>query len=162
MSLERNQHYNRRKNNLWRIAPHAFLMVLPNLLHPHKLVANIRHPIYEVVHTGHKQYPLETDDRHVVEHSIFGRLVTIDVIDRDEFPKGLVPRVKQLFRKDFYYGHCEYFPQPFRLVDRTYVNGNIFDYQEHIRKFRKSGFESSQHPNNFEAEQLVPIPEEEL
>ena len=117
-------------------AYHLFLMALPNILNPHKLAVNVRHPIHEVIHTGHRQYPLG-ETTHVVEHVLFERLVTVDVIEEDTFPKGLISRVKQLFRRDFYYGHCEYFPQPFRLVERKYVNGNGFNLDEHLKKYRR-------------------------
>jgi hypothetical protein len=119
---------------------HAVLMITPNILHPQKLATNLRHPIHEVVHTKHRQYPLEgTDNRYVVEHDFFGRLVTLDIVETDSFTQGLIPRVKQLFRPDFYYGHAEYFPQPFKLVNRTYITnqkGNIFNSDEHLNKFK--------------------------
>jgi len=68
---------------------------------------------------------------------LFNRLVTVDVVERSAFAEGLIPRVKQLFRGDFYYGHDQYFPQPFKLIDRTFVKkGVILDREEHARKFK--------------------------
>ena len=117
---------------------HLFLMILPNLLHPRKLARNVRHPIFEVLHKGQRQQPIEAGkDRYIVEHTLFGKLVTVDIVDRDVFPEGLLARARQLFREDFYYGHNEYFTQAFRLCDRTYVTGEIFNYEEHINRFRK-------------------------
>lgn len=119
-------------------ASYLLLMWLPNVLNPRKSIANLRHPVHEVTHTTHKQYPIDGDSLHAVEHLLFNRLVTIDVIERDVFQKGLISRTKQLFRADFYYGHGQYFPQPFRLVDRTFVKkGIIFDREEHLRRFKK-------------------------
>lgn len=120
----------------WRNAHHVVLMWTPNVLHPRKLAANLRHPVYEVLHTSHKQYPVEMKEGveyHVVEHRLLNRLVTVDVVIPDVFPNGFIPRVKQLFDRRFYYGHDTYFPQPFRLVDRVFVS-NGFNHEEHVRK----------------------------
>ena len=46
----------------WKSTHHLVLMVIPNLLNPRKLVANIRHPLREVFHTSHKQYPIEMNE----------------------------------------------------------------------------------------------------
>jgi len=111
-------------------------MVTPNLLNPRKLAANVRHPLREVFHTSHKQYPIEMKEGveyHIVEHRRFSKLETVDVVSSDTFAKGLVPRLKQLFDTSFHYGHDKYFPKPFRLVDRTFVK-NGFNQQEHLRK----------------------------
>ena len=118
-------------------AHHLLLMALPNILNPHKLAVNIRHPIHEVFHTGHSQYPLGESATYVVEHVLFERLVTVDVIEEDTFPKGFIPRARQLFRRDFYYGHCEYFPQPFRLVERKYINGGDFNLKEYLEQHKR-------------------------
>lgn len=112
------------------------LMWAPNLLNPNKLLANIRHPFRGIIHTSHKQYPIEMkegDEYYVVEHRRFNKLETVDLVTPDTFPKGLIPRVKQLFDRNFYYGHDEYFAQPFRLVHRTFVSDG-FNQQEHLRK----------------------------
>lgn len=119
----------------WKNAHHVVLMLAPNILHPIKLAANLRRPIHEFVHTNHKQYPVEMREGveyHVVEHRLLGRLVTVDVVTPDAFPRGLLPRVKQLFDRKFYYGHDKYFPQPFRLVNREFVNER-FNQEEHVR-----------------------------
>lgn len=116
---------------------HLLMMWLPNILNPHKLAANIRNPIHEVFHTKHKQYSIDGDSLHIVEHVLFNRVVTVDVVERSEFAAGLVARTKQLFGRDFYYGHDQYFPQPFRLIERTFVKkGVIFDREEHAKKFK--------------------------
>ncbi len=52
-------------------AHHLILMWTPNLLNPHKLAANIRHPLREVFHTSHKQYPVEMKEGveyYIVKH----------------------------------------------------------------------------------------------
>ncbi len=121
----------------WGYTYHLLFMVLPNILHPKKLAKNIMHPIGEVLHTHHKQYPIGEDSLHVVEHRLFGKLVTIDVVREDTFANGIRGRLRQLFKEDFYYGHCEYFPRPFQLVDRTCIEGNVFDYNGHLSKFKK-------------------------
>lgn len=111
-------------------------MWTPNILNPHKLVENIRHPLREVLHTSHKQYLVEMKEGveyYVVEHRRFNKLETVDVVRPDTFAKGLIPRVKQLFNRTFYYGHNEYFPQPLRLVDRVFV-GEGFNQEDHLRK----------------------------
>lgn len=120
----------------WKNAHHLVLMWTPNVLHPKKLAANLRHPIREVLHTSHNQYPVEMKEGveyHLVEHRLLDRLVTVDVVSLDTFPKGLIPRIKQLFDTNFYYGHDEYFPQPFRLVNRAFVTGGS-NQEEHVRK----------------------------
>lgn len=119
----------------WKNAHHVALMWAPNILHPRKLAANLRHPVHEVFHTNHKQYAVEMQEGveyHVVEHRLLDKLVTVDVVTPDSFPNGLVPRVKQLFDPKFYYGHDKYFPQPFKLVDRTFVT-NGFNQDEHVK-----------------------------
>lgn len=118
-----------------RNAHHLAFLWVSNLLNPHKLAVNARHPIGEWLHTSHKQGPVEMVEGveyHLVEHRLGSRLVTIDIIQPDEFARGLIPRARQLFDGDFYYGKDEYFPYPFRLVDRTYVKDN-FDQGEHVR-----------------------------
>ncbi len=105
---------------------HLLLMWLPNCLNPHKLKSNLRHPIREVFHTSHKQYRVPKG--YVVEHFFFGDLVTMDFIQKADFETGLVPRLKQLLRRDFYYGHCEFFPQAFKLIERKYVMRGGFNY----------------------------------
>lgn len=112
-------------------------MALPNIFHPKKLARNLRHPISEVLHTCHKQYPIGEDGLHVVEHRLFGKLVTVDVVKEDRFVNGVGGRLQQLFRPDFYYGYGDYFPHPFQLIERTYVNGTVFDYNHHIQRFKK-------------------------
>ncbi|MBI4097252.1 MAG: hypothetical protein HY428_02435 [Candidatus Levybacteria bacterium] len=120
----------------WKNAHHVVLMLAPNILHPIKLAANLRHPIHEFVYTSHKQYAVdmrEGVEYHVVEHNFLGRLVTLDVVTPDSFPRGFVPRVKQLFDRRYYYGHGRYFPQPFMLVNRTFVTDG-FNQEEYIRE----------------------------
>ena len=96
------------------------LMVLPNVFQLKKLIQNVRHPIHDWAHTRHRQYPVG-GGQYLVEHYWFGRLVTVDTVVMDKFAKGFFGRLRQLFGSDFYYGHCEYFPQPFRLVERKYI-----------------------------------------
>ena len=119
---------------------HLLLMCVPNIFHPRKALNNLRHPVHEVFHTKHKQYPIEANpDIHVVEHTLFGRLVTVDVIRRSRFPKPLILRFKQLFERDFYYGHAQYFPKPFRLIDRTYIeDAKSFNVNSHVSKILES------------------------
>lgn len=121
----------------WSNAYHLLLMALPNIFHPKKLARNLRHPIGEVLHTRHNQYSIGEDGLHVVEHLLFGRLVTVDVVKEDRFVNGIGGRLQQLFRPDFYYGHGDYFPHPFRLVDRTFVDGTVFDYNQHLQRSKK-------------------------
>lgn len=117
-------------------APHLLLMIAPNLLHPGKLLNNLRHPVGEVLHTKHVQYPVEeANEVYAVEHKLFGRLVTVDIVKRDRFRKGYLLRLRQLFDRRFYYGHAQYFPKPFRLVDRTFIDDpNSFDVDSHVKK----------------------------
>ncbi len=94
-------------------ASHLFLMWTPNILNPGKLAANVRHPLREVFHTSHRQYPIDMKEGieyYVVEHRRFTKLETVDVVRQDVFAKGLIPRVKQLFDRNFYYGHDQHFP----------------------------------------------------
>lgn len=121
----------------WNNAHHLLLLWTPNILNPHKLFANLRHPIGEVFHTNHKQLPLERKKRaeyYVVEHRLLDKLVTVDVVTPTSFSNGLVLRIKQLFDRNFYYGHDKDFPQPFILVNRTFVEGgfNEKDYSKKI------------------------------
>ncbi len=120
-------------------AHHLALMWTPNLLNPQKLLNNLRNPIGEVFHTKHTQYPIdmrEGIEYHVVEHRVFKKLVTVDIIHQDSFSKGILPRLKQLFDKDFYYGHDKFFPQPFKLIDRTFVKDG-FDLENHVQQILK-------------------------
>ncbi len=130
-----------------RNAHNLLLLWTPNILNPHKLFANLRHPIHEVFHTNHKQRPIERKKHaqyYVVEHRLRDRLVTVDVVSPTQFPKGLIPRVKQLFDRNFYYGHDRDFPQPFTLINRTFVRGefNEENYSKRIvgshRKLRRA------------------------
>ncbi|KKR77004.1 MAG: hypothetical protein UU21_C0001G0058 [Candidatus Levybacteria bacterium GW2011_GWA2_40_8] len=119
-----------------RNAYHILLLWTPNIFHPQKLAANIRHPIGEVIHTSHKQRPVEMKEGveyHVVEHRLVGKLVTVDVVTPTTFPKGIIPRVRQLFDIRFYYGHDRDFPHPFMLVNRTFVTAG-FDQQTHLQR----------------------------
>lgn len=120
----------------WKNAHHLVFMWTPNVLHLKKLAANLRHPIHEIIHTNHKHYPVEMKEGveyHIVEHRLLGRLVTVDVVTPDVFSNGVVPRLRQLFNRDFYYGHDKYFPQPFKLVNRVFVTDG-FNQEEHVRK----------------------------
>lgn len=113
-------------------------MWTPNFLNPKKLASNLRHPIHEVFHTSHIQYPIEMKEGveyHVVEHKIGPKLVTIDVVKPTQLAKGIMPRVKQLFDSRFYYGHSQYFPEPFELVNRTFVKKG-FDKEEYLEQFK--------------------------
>lgn len=117
---------------------YALLMWTPNLLNPKKLASNLRHPVHEVLHTSHRQYPITMEEGveyHVVEHKLGPKLVTIDIVKPSKFAKGVVPRMKQLFDSKFYYGHSQYFPQPFKLINRTFVRKG-FDKEKHLRKFK--------------------------
>ena len=119
---------------------YGLLMMTPNVLNLRKLVSNIRHPIHEILHTRHVQYPIAMEEGveyHVVEHKLGPKLVTIDVIKPTPLARGVIPRMKQLFDSRFYYGHAEYFPQPFELVDRTFVRKG-FDKEKHLQKFKKT------------------------
>lgn len=125
-----------------RNAHNLLLLWTPNIFNPYKLLANLRHPIGEVIHTNHKQKPIEKKERaqyYVVEHRLFEKLVTVDVITPTTFPKGFVPRIRQLFDKNFYYGHDRDFPQPFTLINRTFVAGrfNEKDYSKKIVRSHK-------------------------
>lgn len=120
----------------WRNAHNLLLLWTPNILNPHKLFANLRHPIGEVFHTNHKQKPIERKKKaqyYVVEHRLFDKLVTVDVVTPTEFPKGLIPRMKQLFDRNFYYGHDRDFPQPFMLINRTFV-AESFNEEDYSKK----------------------------
>lgn len=117
-------------------AYHLLLLWMPNILNPHKLVANLRHPIGEVFHTNHKQRPVTVKDGvsyHVVEHRLIGKLVTVDIVTPTIYQEGLFPRLKQLFDRKFYYGHDKDFPHPFMLVNRTFVNSR-FNEESHLDK----------------------------
>jgi hypothetical protein len=117
-------------------AYNLLLLWAPNIFNPRKLVANLRHPIGEVFHTNHKQRPFaikKGTPYYVVEHRLFGHLVTVDVVIPTTFPKGLLPRIKQLFDRKFYYGHDKDFPQPFMLVNRTFVDECEFNEKTHLR-----------------------------
>lgn len=116
---------------------YLLLMWAPNVLNPQKLASNLRHPVHEVLHTHHIQHPItmkEGVEYHVVEHKLGPKLVTIDVVKPTPLARGVIPRIKQLFGKRFYFGHAEYFPEPFELVDRTFVRKG-FDKEEHLKKF---------------------------
>ncbi len=127
------------KRSKFKYVPHLFLMWAPNLLNPHKLAANVRHPFREVLHTSHRQYPVEMKEGieyHVIEHRRFGKLETVDVVQSSTFSRGLIPRAKQLFSREFYYGHDKYLFQPFKLVDRTFVRDG-YNQGEYLRKLIK-------------------------
>jgi len=120
----------------WKNVHHVGIMWAPNVLHPAKLRANVAHPIGEVFHTSHKQYPIELipdREHYLVEHNLFDKLVTVDLIVPDTFRPGIVNRTKQLFDRNFYYGHAGYFPQPFKLIDRTLV-GRDFNMEQHLAR----------------------------
>ncbi len=131
------QIYDPKKGNLKNVL-HLLLMWTPNILNPSKAFSNLRNPVGEVIHTKHSQYLVEENnpskDIYVVEHLLRGKLVTVDLVRRDRFPKPWLLRLKQLFEKDFYYGHAQYFPQPFRLIDRTFVSEEPFDIKEYAKK----------------------------
>lgn len=112
---------------------HFFLMLVPNILNPNKLAANLRHPVHEMLHTSHKQYFDEDSRFYVVEHYLFGRVVTVDAITESFSPAGFWNRVTHLFRKDFYYGHAEYFPKRFRLIKRWHVKNGELDIALNLR-----------------------------
>ncbi len=122
----------------WRNAYHLPLMWLPNVVNPRKLIRNLHAPITEVLHTSHIQYPVAMEEGieyFVVEHRLGAMDITVDVVTPDVFPKGLVSRVRQLFDPKFYYGHADYFPHPFKLVDRTDAGKIEFGKkEEHVRK----------------------------
>jgi hypothetical protein len=119
-------------------APNLFIMWAPNILNPHKLTANILHPVGEVIHTSHKQRKvamIEGVEYDVVEHRLGKRLVTFDVVALDSYQRGLFARARQIFNRKFYLGHEKDFPQPFRLVNRTFVKpGSGFDKDAHVRE----------------------------
>jgi hypothetical protein len=97
------------------------LMWTPNIFSP-KLFKNLRSPFTEILHGHHRQYAvdmIEGVEYHVVEHGLGLMDMAVDVVAVDSFPQGLIPRIRQLFRQDFYYGHAQYFPQPFRLIARS-------------------------------------------
>lgn len=116
---------------------HLLLMWTPNFLNPNKLASNMRHPVFEVTHTSHVQYKMEEGaEYYVVEHKVFRKVVTVDIVEPSSFERRFVPRIKQLFDRSFYYGHAEYFPKPFKLVNRTFVRKG-FDKKMHLQKFKK-------------------------
>jgi hypothetical protein len=119
-------------------AHNLFIMWAPNILNPYKLTANVRHPVGEVIHTSHQQYRaamIDEKEYDVVEHRFGKRLVTVDVIVLDSYRKGFLPRAKQIFDRRFYLGHEKDFPQPFTLVNRTFVKpGSGFNKEAHIRE----------------------------
>ncbi|MBI2621342.1 MAG: hypothetical protein HYW63_01690 [Candidatus Levybacteria bacterium] len=129
----------------WNNLHHLLLLWTPNIFNPYKLIANLRHPIGEVFHTNHKQRPVKRTDEtqyYIVEHRLFGRLVTVDVVIPTTFQKGIILRIKQLFNRRFYYGHDRDFPRPFILVNRTFVNDD-FDQKRFLKRMwdelRRSG-----------------------
>ena len=127
----------------WQDSPQLLLMILPNLLNPRKLLNNICYPIHEVLHTKHKQYPLETHDGvYVVEHDFLGRLVTVDFVREERFAVSPLQRLRQLFDRNFYYGHAQYFPRPFRLIERIYVQNGSFNLEEYLREISEQNFTS--------------------
>ena len=69
-------------------AAHLLMMWTPNVLNPHKAIENLKHPIYEVFHTKHKQYPIGEGSLFIVEHILFNHLVTVDVVERSTFAEG--------------------------------------------------------------------------
>lgn len=118
----------------WNNLHHLLLLWTPNILNPHKLIANLRHPIGEIFHTNHKQRPVKKTDEtqyYIVEHKLFGKLVTVDVVIPTTFPQGIIPRIKQLFDRRFYYGHDRDFPHPFILVNRIFVDDK-FNRDEYL------------------------------
>lgn len=120
----------------WSNAHHLPLVLAPNVLNPAKLLANLRNPVNEFLHTSHKQYPVELKENteyHLVEHRLGEDLVTVDIVVPQRFASGYINRARQLFETDFYYGHDKYFPQPFRLIDRTFVSDG-FDVEEYIQE----------------------------
>lgn len=120
----------------WMYLPDLLLMWTPNIFNPNKLIDNITNPIGEVFHTKHIQYPVKDDpSKYIVEHKLFGKLVTVDLVERDRFRNGPILRLKQLFDRRFYYGHAQEFPKAFRLISRTFVqNPEEFDVQEHAKR----------------------------
>jgi hypothetical protein len=118
----------------FRNSHHLGLMWTPNIFHPVKLASNIRHPIGEVLHTRHTQEPVELregTEYHLVEHYFGRKLVTVDIVTPQAQQQGM-DRFKQLMQRDFYYGHADFFPQPFRLINRTFVNSSSFDITEYV------------------------------
>jgi len=132
--------------HLWYVG----LVVLPNILNPWKLASNLRHPIHEVLHTKHRQYPAEGyPGLYVVEHEFFGRVVTIDIVETKPELSDLGDLVglvlpKDLFRRDFYVGHADYFPERFWEDDlvmpqfwlhrRFYVGKHEFSLEEELSR----------------------------
>jgi hypothetical protein len=118
-------------------APNLFIMWAPNILNPHKLTANVLHPIGEVIHTSHKQRKvamIEGVEYDVVEHSLGQRLVTIDIVALTSYQRGVFAKARQIFDRRFYLGHDKDFPQPFRLINRTFVKpGSGFDRDVHVQ-----------------------------
>jgi len=120
--------------NVWWLA----VMWLPNAANPWKLKKNLSDPFGEMIHDSHKQHPVAMVDGieyDVVEHFLRGKLRTIDVVARDEYRQGFLPRVGQIFDRKFYMGHDRDFPNAFRLINRTIVkSGSGFDKDAHVRE----------------------------
>ena len=109
-------------------------MITPNILNPHKLYRNLRYPIHEFIHIKHRQYPIEDSQIFfAVEHYFINNVVTLDIIKKDP-TRDLKDLFKKLFREDFYYGHCQYFPQTFKLQKRIYVKDDNRDLEEIIKE----------------------------
>jgi hypothetical protein len=120
--------------NVWCLGA----MWLPNAANPYKLWLNLSDPIGQMIHDSHKQHPVAMVDGieyDMVEHYLRGKLRTIDVVARDEYRQGFLPRVRQIFDRRFYMGHDRNFPQAFRLINRTIVKpGSGFDKDAHVRE----------------------------
>ncbi len=100
---------------------HWPLKIFKNFFLPRNIVKNLKNPIPETIHTSHKQHSIGRGN-YIVEHYLFDKLVTTDLIKKDPFKDNLLDVIKQVFKKDFYYGHAEYFPKPFVLIKREYIN----------------------------------------
>ncbi len=120
----------------FRNSPNLIILWAPNVLNPYKLKANVLHPVGEVIHTSHKQHRvgmIEGVEYNVVEHRLGKRLVTIDVVALDQYRQGFFARMRQIFDRRFYLGHDRDFPQPFTLINRTFVrDGSGFDKDAHV------------------------------
>lgn len=115
-------------------AIHSILMILPNIFNPSKLRDNVTHPIREWAHSSHLQYPIDYSNYYVVEHYVGDRLVTADLVEKaDSILTGLSRRLMRLFEFEFYYGHEDYFPQEFQLIERLYVDSNR-ELHEYLQK----------------------------